>query len=229
MKGTLRLISDDTDPESKVIFKRVKTENGIVELDRSDLFFKSYWETKVGHLIKKGPGHIEMKRFGVSYDFFKEYHNTNCKINTVFTNPLNKEAHPDTEHRLTIECHNSSTEYKMFRGSADITMTNHSYFKIDDGNFDALKVLADQSTIEVYLNEILGPIDISIANGSRAIIKVNPDIEDIYRNSGLFNLVVDDSCQVDIRFEQVGSHLFGDLMKKYGVEDVKEYSKYRNL
>jgi hypothetical protein len=91
MKGTLRIISDDTNPESSVTFKRVKTEHGVIELDRSDLFFKSYWETKVGHLIKSGPGVIDMKRFGVSYDFQKEYHNTNCKIKTVFTNPLDME------------------------------------------------------------------------------------------------------------------------------------------
>jgi hypothetical protein len=108
-------------------------------------------------------------------------------------------------------------------------MTKNSYFTINDGNIDALNVSADQSTIEIYLTEIHGPININLANESRAIIKVNPDIEDMFRDSGLFNLKVDDSCQVDITFEQVGSHLFGDLMKKYGVENVEEYSKYRNL
>ena len=69
MKGTLRIISDDTDPESKVIFKKVKTELSVIELNTSDLYFKGYWETKLGHLIKKGPGAIEIKRLGVSFDF----------------------------------------------------------------------------------------------------------------------------------------------------------------
>jgi hypothetical protein len=228
MKGTLRIISDDNDPDSQVIMKRVKTEQGEIKLDRSDLYFKSYWETKVGTLVKSGPGIIEMKRFGVSYDFQKEYHGTNCNIKTVFTNPLNEESNPDTEHRLEIKCTDSTTEYKMFRGSVDLDMKD-SEFLINDGNIDALKVKADNSTLEAYFNEINGPVDIQLSNGSKAIIKVNPDIEYIYRESGLFNLTVDDSCSVDVTFEQVGSHLFGDLMKKYGVDNVEEYSKYKNL
>jgi hypothetical protein len=117
----------------------------------------------------------------------------------------------------------------MFRGSVDINMTKNSYFTINDGNIDALKVQADQSTIEVYVNEMNGPIDINMVNGSRAIITINPEIEDKYRESGLFNLNLDNSCDVEVKFEQVGSHLFGDLMKKYGVENVEEYAKYRNL
>lgn len=229
MKGTIRVISDDTDPESKVTLKRVKTESGEIKVDSSDLIFTSYWETKEGTLTKTGPGIIEMKRFGVSYDFQKEYHDTTCKIKTVFTNPRQMDGQPDADHRLDVKCSNSRTEYGMFRGSIDIKMDKNSYFKIDDGNIDAMDVEADSSTLELYINEMHGHININLKNGSKAIIKVNPDIEFIYRGSGLFNMTVDDSCSVDVSFEQVGSHLFGDLMKKYGVENVEEYSKYKNL
>lgn len=227
MKGTLRIISDDTDPESKVIFKKVKTELSVIELNTSDLYFKGYWETKLGHLIKKGPGAIEIKRLGVSFDFQKEYNDTICKVTTVFTNPLCKEQHPDTEHRLQVKCKSSHTEYGMFRGSMDLEMEKNSYFKINDGSIDALRVVADKSTLEIYINEMNGPIDITLANNSRAIIRVNPEVEHLYRDSGLFKMKLDDSCKVDVSFEQLGGHLFGNLMKKYGVENVEEYAKYK--
>ena len=142
MKGSLRVVSTDPSPDSKIVFKRVKTENGIIEIDRSDLFFKSYWESKVGRLIKKGAGIIDIKRFGVSYNFRMEYHDTNFKIKTVFTNPLDKATQPETDHRLKIDCTNSRTEYGMFRGSAAINMAANSYFVINDGSIDALDVTA---------------------------------------------------------------------------------------
>lgn len=227
MKGTLRVVSTDSSPDSSIVFKRVKTENGTIEINRSDLFFKSYWESKVGKLIKKGPGVVDIKRFGVSFNFYMEYCDTNFKIKTLFTNPLDKITQPETDHRLTIKCTNSRTEYGMFRGSAAINMTENSYFIINDGSIDGLEVQADKSTLELYLNEINGPINIRLQNQSRAIIKVNPEVESIFRDGKNFNIEADDTCKIEVRFEQVGGHLFGDLMRKYGAENVAEYSKYK--
>ena len=89
----------------------------------------------------------------------------------------------------------------MFRGSMDLEMEKNSYFKINDGSIDALRVVADKSTLEIYINEMNGPIDITLANNSRAIIRVNPEVEHLYRDSGLFKMKLDDSCKVDVSFE----------------------------
>lgn len=199
----------------------------MIEIDRSDLFFKSYWESKIGRLVKKGPGIIDIKRFGVSFNFSMEYHGTNFKIKTVFTNPLDKISQPETDHRIKIECTNSRTEYGMFRGSATINMSNNSHFIINDGSIDALQIDADQSTIELYLSEINGLINIDLKNHSKAIIKVNPEVESKFRDEKFFMIKADDTCKIEVRFEQVGGHLFGDLMRKYGAENVEEYSKYK--
>lgn len=211
MKGNLRIISDDMNPESLFEFRRVKTEEGEIRLKNSNLTFKSYWETKNGILVKDGKGRIEMKRLGVSYDLETVLKDCYFDVKTTFTNPIEEIG----QHRIAMKGDNSVVHFGIFRGSINAEL-NNSTFEINEGNFDGVKIKGKDCHIEIYFNEINAPCEFEFEN-CEVNFRVSPLIKEKFLNKDYVQINQQHS-NVKIGYEEYKSNLFNYLMRKYNVD-----------
>ena len=235
MKGSLRVKSLDENPGSKIEFRRVKTELSEIELAASDLVFGSYWETKDGYLKKTGPGKVEIKRLGVSFDLSVELDNCDFSAKTSFTNAV--ESIAEDYQRLQIKANGSNINFGIYRGSAGFQLKDSS-LKFSEGNFDGLRVNAENSKVEIYFNEISGKCFFDLKNCD-VKFKVNPAIKDRFEAYGIW--VVFDGKedagygleamkefggnQVSVEYQESNENLFGYLMSKYNIDKDKYAGK----
>lgn len=213
LKGTLRIVSDDTDPESIFQFRRVKTEVGEIRVKNSDIIFTSYWETRTGILQKLNKGKIEMKRFGVSEFFEADLKDCFMDIKTTFANPV-EENKDKVKHRILLKGENTNISFGIFRGSINAKLEN-SVFKINEGNFDGLKINGKESHIELYFNEINAPCEMEF-EGCEVVLKVSPLIKEKFEDENWVK-VKENGSRVQVVYEEFQSNLFGYLMSKYNV------------
>lgn len=210
MKGSLRIVSDDPDPEGKFEFKRVKTEKSEIRLKNSNLYFRSYWETRNGILEKFGQGEIGMKRFGVSNFFEGNFKDCSFDVKTTFANPVDEKM----EHRISLKGLNSKINFGIFRGSIQAEIEN-SQFKINEGNFDGLDLKFKDSVVDIYFNEITKFCGLDFEN-CEVKLRVSPLIKDRFEDPEWVS-VKEKGSNVEVTYEEYQSNLFGYLMRKYNV------------
>lgn len=212
IKGDISIENIDTDLNSVIDFQRVKTENASVEMINSSFFVRKYWETMDGIFKKVGAGRIQINRMGVSNFVEFDLADTDVKISNIYANsdPINL----DHEQKEMIN-------FKMQRGTADINtvvgslkldLVDCNGFKIEDGNFQKIKISAKNSTIDIYFENIKGGSTIEL-NNCIMNIRVNPEIKDKFEE--FVTIHSDDESEVKFIYQENKTNSFTNLTQKF--------------